>query len=346
MRQCVSFSTIVLFLALAATFPDVLAVEAPYVFVDLGLGSQNYAVMNDANSLGHTFINDADRSYYSTDGVTKSVEIPLIGVYDRSYATAINEADQIVGWLYDVDGDQKAQFLWNPPSPGHPTGTTTILSGTGELGFEIAQDLSNDGTLVVGSMMISIFGLSQAWVWDSSNGFRSLPIPAGWSTITGSGQSAALLVDESEDTGRGPVIYGWATDNFVKDHKVKWIPDNPPEIISTPVTSGTVGVPYHYDVDATDPDSDPLTFSLTASPPGMTINPTTGLISWIPSPDQTGNSEVVVEVSDSLGATDTQRFTIGVNISAGGQSVPVLPVAALPAAILGIGMMARKRRDK
>ena len=48
-----------------------------------------------------------------------------------------------------------------------------------------------------------------------------------------------------------------------------------PIITSTPVTSGTVGVLYTYDVE-TDASPNP-TYSLTAAPSGMTINSTTGL---------------------------------------------------------------------
>jgi len=43
------------------------------------------------------------------------------------------------------------------------------------------------------------------------------------------------------------------------------------------------GLPYAYDVDATDPDAgDVLTYSLTTAPAGMSVNPTSGLIAWTP----------------------------------------------------------------
>jgi len=55
--------------------------------------------------------------------------------------------------------------------------------------------------------------------------------------------------------------------------------NRPPVITSTPITTATVGQPYSYAVQATDPDpGDTLTFSLTTAPTGMTINATTGLI--------------------------------------------------------------------
>lgn len=93
-----------------------------------------------------------------------------------------------------------------------------------------------------------------------------------------------------------------------------------PQITSTPGTTATVGQPYSYDVDATDPDGDSLTYSLTAFPPGMTINATTGLIEWTPQANQTGSPAVAVQVSDGRGGTAPQNFTIQVAAPAGNQS--------------------------
>jgi len=58
--------------------------------------------------------------------------------------------------------------------------------------------------------------------------------------------------------------------------------NTPPVIESDPVTTAKEGVAYTYEVEATDPNGDTLTYSLTTSPPGMAINSTTGVISWTP----------------------------------------------------------------
>lgn len=85
--------------------------------------------------------------------------------------------------------------------------------------------------------------------------------------------------------------------------------NHPPVITSTAVTSATKDEPYSYDVNATDSDGDTLTYSLTTSPPGMTINFATGLISWTPT--ATGSFGVTVKVSDGE-LFDTQSFTVTV----------------------------------
>jgi len=85
-----------------------------------------------------------------------------------------------------------------------------------------------------------------------------------------------------------------------------------PVIESTPITNAKEGAAYTYDVEATDPNEDTLTYSLTAGPTGMTINSTTGVISWTPTESQIGENEVEIEVSDQYRST-TQSFTITVS---------------------------------
>jgi len=80
-----------------------------------------------------------------------------------------------------------------------------------------------------------------------------------------------------------------------------------PIITSTPITLAEVNELYTYEVEATDPDGDSLTYSLDVKPAGMTINSATGLIEWTPTAE--GDYDVVVKVSD--GTLDiTQSFTI------------------------------------
>lgn len=61
------------------------------------------------------------------------------------------------------------------------------------------------------------------------------------------------------------------------------IANRPPEITSLPPTGVSNGK-YIYEVKASDEDGDTLSYSLEDSPPGMTIDPSTGIIHWnIPS---------------------------------------------------------------
>ncbi|WP_249070113.1 putative Ig domain-containing protein [Argonema antarcticum] len=95
-----------------------------------------------------------------------------------------------------------------------------------------------------------------------------------------------------------------------------------PNFVSTPSILATVGQTWRYLLKATDPDSDTLTYSLTTKPDGMTIDETTGLIAWKPTPEQLINSssvtlssgvwEVGVKANDGQGGINTQFFQVQV----------------------------------
>ncbi|TSA00244.1 MAG: hypothetical protein D4R81_08045, partial [Nitrospiraceae bacterium] len=88
-----------------------------------------------------------------------------------------------------------------------------------------------------------------------------------------------------------------------------------PVITSTPILTGKVGTAYRYDVDATDANSDTLSYRLVAPiPAGMTINQATGLISWTPTVN--GAVAVTVRVTDVGGLYAQQSFTVTVAANA------------------------------
>ena len=81
----------------------------------------------------------------------------------------------------------------------------------------------------------------------------------------------------------------------------------PPTITSTPVTTGTVGVAYSY--QATPTGTAPITWSLVSGPTGMTINPSSGLVSWTPA--AVGSYPVQIRATNTAGSND-QNYTIAV----------------------------------
>ncbi|KYC37630.1 hypothetical protein WA1_39905 [Scytonema hofmannii PCC 7110] len=89
----------------------------------------------------------------------------------------------------------------------------------------------------------------------------------------------------------------------------------PPTIVSNPVTRAAKNQPYTYTVVATDPENDTLTFNLGKTPTGMTIDDN-GAIQWTPQGTQVGDHSVEVFVTDALGATSTQTYTIVVSETA------------------------------
>ena len=90
-----------------------------------------------------------------------------------------------------------------------------------------------------------------------------------------------------------------------------------PQITSTPPTLGLVGVPYVYDLSATDPENQPLTYGLLVAPDGMMIDQATGAVTWIPTNLQLGTHPVSLEVDDGLGGKDVQSYVVTVSFVSG-----------------------------
>lgn len=70
------------------------------------------------------------------------------------------------------------------------------------------------------------------------------------------------------------------------------------------------GKVWSYQVKATDPDGDPLTYSLKTALSGMTIEPSTGFIKWNVPPEFKGKAPVTVSVKDGHGGEAVQSFTL------------------------------------
>jgi len=94
---------------------------------------------------------------------------------------------------------------------------------------------------------------------------------------------------------------------------------NPP-VISSPAANsilvGTQNVPFSVQVNATDPEANPITYTLDQAPLGMTIEPVAGTtnakISWTPDSSQTGSSMVTVRATDTTSWFATRTFSIQV----------------------------------
>ncbi len=88
-----------------------------------------------------------------------------------------------------------------------------------------------------------------------------------------------------------------------------------PTIVSAPNVSASEGVPYTYQIVADDPQvvfGDTLTYALLSGPVDMTIDTATGLVSWTPPLGGANQYDVEVSVTDSLGESASQAYTIAI----------------------------------
>jgi hypothetical protein len=103
--------------------------------------------------------------------------------------------------------------------------------------------------------------------------------------------------------------------------------NRPPVLLQPPDQSGVVGTFASLQLYATDPDEDSITYGATGLPPGLSIEPTSGLISGTPS--TSGNYVVTASAADSSFTvyrtftwTITDPPTGGIQIQVNGVSPP------------------------
>lgn len=87
--------------------------------------------------------------------------------------------------------------------------------------------------------------------------------------------------------------------------------NDPPIITSFPQPYAKVGELYTYDVEAFDPEQDPLTYLFDANTPtGMTIDPNSGLVVWTPPTGAVGPVTLILRVQDPNGLNARQSFDL------------------------------------
>ena len=103
-----------------------------------------------------------------------------------------------------------------------------------------------------------------------------------------------------------------------------------PSVGSPGAQSGTVGVAANVAISATDPNGDPLTYSASGLPPGLSINPANGLISGTPT--TAGTYNVTVAVTDGYNSANT---TFGWSVAGGTVPLVLTPPAPLAPTVSG-----------
>lgn len=191
------------------------------------------------------------------------------------------------------------------------TAATVSLTVTPVNDLPQADDLSIDAVAGVG-VAVPLSGsdddgdaLTFAVVSGPANGTLSGPVTALVYTanVGFSGtDSLTYTADDGTDTSPAATVTFDVVDN-----------NTAPVIESTPPTAASAGMPYSYQVVASDTDGDSLSFFLDEAPPGMSIT-SAGLVEW-PAP-AVGSYPVTVQVSDGNGGLAEQSYTLTVTDNA------------------------------
>ncbi|MCG2716482.1 MAG: tandem-95 repeat protein [Candidatus Marinimicrobia bacterium] len=188
--------------------------------------------------------------------------------------------------------------------------TNNIFSNNTESDFTLATQYGLGELITINSNGDSIdtyYNLYQDPLFvDSNGGDYHIRV---YSPCIGAGNSEDFPEDDFEGNPR-PNPPGSIPDIGAYENPHGTPLNAPPSIISSPDTVAFEDNLYIYDVEAVDIDGDSLVYSLFVHPTGMTIDPTTGIINWIPDHFDVGDTIVTVVVTDDSNATDTQTYTL------------------------------------
>ncbi len=111
----------------------------------------------------------------------------------------------------------------------------------------------------------------------------------------------------------------------------------PPQILSRPRTVfGAVGVPFAYNVNATDPNGDAITYQIVQAPPWLVMDSASGFVYGTPS--EPGAFPITIRAIDSRSAWAEQSFTLQIassgattppQISEGPTAIPLATIAQI-----------------
>ncbi len=182
-----------------------------------------------------------------------------------------------------------------------PVISTTSPTSVATQGSEYTQQINasdaDSGDSIMYQLNVSPSGMSMndtgyiTWTPNSTHG--------------GNTYSVTVVVNDTSN----------AQDNLSWDITVNDVND-PPNITSSPSVNATEDVSYTYNVIATDPENDTLSYYLTIYPSGMTVTISTGQVSWTPTNSDIGFNNVTLQVIENATAdhySTTQNWSVYVS---------------------------------
>ncbi|MDI1302234.1 MAG: putative Ig domain-containing protein [bacterium] len=290
-------------------------------------------VSDGTNNVAHSFTitvsSSNDPPVFTSVDVTSAAE-------SLAYSYDVNATDPEGGALsYSLTASPAGMTIdattgvisWMPPealSNYTANVTVQVSDGTNNVphSFTITVSANNDAP-VISTTAVTTLLEDTAYVYDVNASdpegqtltYSLTTKPAGMTINAGTGVINWMPPQDSNAAVNVVVAVSDGTNTVNQSFTISITPVNDaPVIVSTPVTTLTEDTAYSYDVNATDVDGDTLTYGFSQRPSGMTINSSTGVISWTPPLNSNASVNVVVLVQDNgTGAlTATQSFTIAI----------------------------------
>lgn len=281
-------------------------------------------------------------SFEGTGNVPQFVPVePQAGVVERSLAIDIDTSEPAnqAGITFSLDlaptgltiRANTGEIVWTPQSDQLGISQVTVraedLEGLANtLTFEIDVIDPNAAPLLapIDDQGVAVGELLTVTVEASDGDPADVPTftldlaPPGMTLDPATG--ALEWVPAAGDVGSHPVTVRVTDDGGRFDQEaftVVVVDENAaPMLVPIADRGAAPGIEAVVQPQASDPDpGDVLTWSLTIRPPGMTIDPSTGVIRWVPTGLQLGPHDVEVTVRDLLGASDQAEFSISVDLN-------------------------------
>lgn len=312
--------------------------------------ARNYTNYNPSSKFGASVVNNAlsepAGAMTLSAAPAASSEVIAARIHNASFGT-FTSATPGAGWaeLYDqypfatVTGlasqarsnSTSASVAWTDVNDAH-IGAEQLLG----LAIEVkasAAPVNHAPTIVTPAAQVSLLGASISLDVSASDPdgdtltFTATGLPGGLSINPSSG----IITGNTTAAGSfNPIITATDPGGLFASMSFAWAvnvnnPSNQaPSIVTPPLQVSSVGVPVSLAVSASDPDGDTLIYEATGLPGGLTINPSSGVISG--TINQAGSFNPSVKVTDTGGLFATTTFAWSVaDITPSVTSLPVTP---------------------
>jgi hypothetical protein len=227
-------------------------------------------------------------------------------------------------------GDQADQAAASAEPPPTSTGNTaptiggtppsSAVAGTAYVFQPTAQDADGD------PLFFEVTGQPPWASFDASSG--TLSGTPGDANV-GDAANIVISVSDGQESAALP-----AFTIHVAARTTPPATNRPPTIAGNPPKTVQVGKSYTFQPSASDPDGNPLSFSITNKPSWAGFSGTTGRLSGTPTASNVGTfANIVISVSDGQASASLQSFTIAVNAAA--NTAPVISGTPATSATVG-----------
>ncbi|GAB1049703.1 MAG: hypothetical protein Sw1PiTSA_00560 [Shewanella algae] len=205
------------------------------------------------------------------------------------------DADQPGDSSYNAAPTVTQSFTVNAVVPGAPTSVNAVAS-------DASATVSFSAPASTGGAAISSYTVTSSPGGLTASGTGSPLTVSGLSNGTG----YSFTVSASNIAGTGPASSPSNTVTPEPDNKA-------PSISGTPAGSVDQDSYYSFIPTATDPDQDPLTFSISNKPAWASFNTASGELSGTPLREHVGVSDnIIIRVTDGALSTDLAPFSVEV----------------------------------